>query len=61
MKLQKVIAEPNTSSSKYLFTCIRCGKQTQKACANLEGKAFVEYYCQDCVNKLPVLPEIETV
>lgn len=48
MKLKEV------ESNRFIFVCFQCGKRAQKVYANLDGKAFVEYYCQACVDKKPV-------
>lgn len=61
MNLQPVTGKPFTC------VCIRCGHRItagdveRKAFADLEGKAFVDYYCADCAEKLPKLPVITAV
>lgn len=49
MKLVKVRQH---QSGPLTFACIRCGHRFQQnrklIYADLEGKAFVDYYCEDC-------------
>jgi len=46
MKLQKV------KPPKMLYTCIKCGKKTPEVYADLDGKPFVDYYCEECTKSL---------
>ncbi len=53
MNLQKVITTHNQSlayGGKYRLECVRCHKmiKIEELSADLDGEAFVDYYCPRC-------------
>ena len=53
MKLIKVSA-PGQRDSLVVIVCHECGSKNlaRETFANVEGKAYIEYYCQTCAEKL---------
>ena len=50
----------NPAQPIFTASCIRCGKRysSDRLLADIEGKAFVDYYCEPCVRDLPRNPVI---
>jgi len=40
--------EPVKNPQKAEFRCIKCNKWSIKVYADLDGKPFIDYYCETC-------------
>jgi len=48
MNLQKV-------KGKHDVVCCQCGQRTNDAYADLDGNAYRDYYCMDCMDELGIV------